>query len=240
MNEILPELGDREQGPAFESAAEDEAVPQGIAEAAARAALEAVAGESEEESELNPVRRWYSDAMLEHLAHNAAEAESEDAAGEAFLPLIPLVASKLLPLAAKAAPAVARAMPRIAQAVSRVTPQLTRGVVNVAKTMFRSPAGKRLLRTIPTIAQRTIGQLARQVAAGQPLTAQSAVRALAGQTARILQQPARVRRVVNRSGVYDRRFHQTIPTAVSTATTAIPRCGKPGGCRCVCGGCRCS
>ena len=250
-NEFLPELGESEFGPLGEGAYEglfeaDGEIPPGMAEAAARAALDAVAAEFEGESELNPVRRWYPDAMLEHLAHTAAEAETEDQAGEAFLPLIPLVASKLLPLAAKAAPLIAKALPKVMSVVSRVTPQLTRGVTNVARTIFRTPTARRFLRTIPTIAQRTVGQIARQVAAGQPITARGAVQALARQTANILRQPSRVRRAVARSGAIDRRLHQAFPGAGGAGSAAagpvagVPTAGpRPPGRGCVCGGCSC-
>jgi hypothetical protein len=241
---------------AHEGEGEYEAVPAAAA-AAARAALEAVAGESEGEgeAELNPVRRWYADAMLEHLAHEAAQAESEAEAGEAFLPLIPLVASKLLPLAARAAvPLVRRAMPQVMKAVSRVTPQLTRGVVNVARTMYRSPATRRLLRAVPTIAQRTVGQIARQVANGQPVTAQGAVRTLAKQTLTVLRHPARYRRAVRRSRALDTRFHRVIPGvrapggSRAAGPASVPGPGAPSGvvtgrgcrcCGCRCGGCGC-
>lgn len=249
-NEFLPELGDRETEFAAEALHE---VPAALAEAAARAALDAVSGEFEGEGELNPVRRWYTDAVFEHLAHAAAEAETEDEAGEAFFPLIPLIAAKLLPLAAKAAPLIAKAMPKVLNVVSRVTPQLTRGVSNIARTMFRQAGGRRLMRTLPTIAQRAVGQIARQVAAGQPITARGAVQALARQAANVLRQPARVRTAVARSGAFDRQLHQTIrgsvataaqpdaPAGPSAAPAGAPRCGAPAAraCGCVCGGCGC-
>src|SRR5882724_2092340 len=43
--------------------------------------------ELEGEGELNPIRKVYPDALLEHMAHAAAEAESEQEAAEAFAPL---------------------------------------------------------------------------------------------------------------------------------------------------------
>src|SRR5437588_12270278 len=45
--------------------------------------------EFEHEHELNPIRRVYPDALMEHMAHAAAEAENEHEAAEQFLPLIP-------------------------------------------------------------------------------------------------------------------------------------------------------
>jgi hypothetical protein len=215
--EQLPELGAVYETEAF----------LGPALAAARAALSVLGeGEAEWETELNPVRRWYPDATLEHLAHEATEAESESEAAEAFLPLIPLVAAKLLPLAAKAAPMIAKALPKVMNVVSKVTPQLTRGVTNMARTLFRGTNTRGLLRTLPTIAQRTVGQIARQVANGRPVTAQSAVRTLARQTASVLRRPAQVRRAVGRSRFLDRRLHRTVPTG-RQAGGAFPATGAP-------------
>src|SRR5271167_3436794 len=59
-------------------------------------------GEGEFETESNPIRKIYSDAMMEHLGALAAEAESEQEAEEHFLPLIGMAASKLLPVVARA------------------------------------------------------------------------------------------------------------------------------------------
>ena len=56
--------------------------------------------ESSHEFEISPIRKWYPDAaeaVAEHLAHMAAEAESEQEAAEGFLPLIPLLAGSFLP-----------------------------------------------------------------------------------------------------------------------------------------------
>ncbi len=240
--ELLPELEAAETSIAGESEWEDELGFGGIAEIAQRAARSAVCdafgeGEYEFEAELNPVRRWYPDAMLEHLAHEATEAETEDEAAEAFLPLIPLVASNLLPLAAKAAPLIARSLPRILATVNKVSPQLTRGVANVARTIYRNPQTRPLLRTLPTIARRTVGTLARQAAHRQPITPQVALRTLAQQTGRLLQRPHHCRSAIRRSRVLDTHAHRLVQTSpIVTAphtTVTAPRTG----CRCRCPQC---
>ena len=57
----------------------------------------------------NPLRRVYPDAMMEHLGHAAAEAETE-AEAEAFIgALVPLAAG----LARSAAPRLARSAPTL-------------------------------------------------------------------------------------------------------------------------------
>jgi hypothetical protein len=133
----------------------------------------------ESEFELNPVRKVYPDALMEHMAHIAMEAESEQEAAEGFLPLIPLAAAKLLPLAAKALPSVANALPQVANAMSRATPQLTRGVSNLTRGLFRNPRTRHFVRLIPSIARRTIASVARRAAAGQPITSETVQRILA-------------------------------------------------------------
>jgi hypothetical protein len=229
--EAMPELG-----PAHEWEGEYEfedglslGMPSGasVLRQAARAALEALGeseweGEGEWEDELNPVRKVYPDAALEHLAHAAMNAESEAEAGEAFLPLIPMVASRLLPLAARALPHVARALPRVASAVSRVTPQLTRGVARIAGRLYRNPQTRALLRTMPSIARRTVGVLARRAAHGQPITPRVAVRTLARQAAGVLSSPHHVRGALRRSRVLDRVYHRGMDPALVGARPAVP------------------
>ena len=166
-------------------------------------------GEFEFEHEISPVRKIYPDAMMEHLAHAAAEAETEHEAAEHFLPLVGMAASKLLPVVARVAgPALKRALPKVASAVSRVQPQLTRGIGTIARKLHRSPTTRRLLHAVPAIARRTVHSIANQAAHGRPITARSAVRTLARQTRRVLgHRPLRTR-TLRRSRILDRRFHQ--------------------------------
>lgn len=189
--------------------------------------------EWEAHPEISPIRKVYPDArdaMAEHLAHVAAEAESEQQAAEGFLPLIPLVASKLIPLAAKLIPKGAKALPRIANVVQRVTPQLTRGVSQITRALFRNPRTRPLLRTMPSIARRTVGTIVRQAAAGYPVTPQTARRTLVRQARQVLGRPHHASQVIRRSHVLDRQAHRISGTAAPTSS-----CGS--GCRsaCVCG-----
>jgi len=138
--------------------------------------------ELEGEFELNPVRRVYLDAMMEHMAHEASQAETEQEAAEAFLPLLPL-AMKALPIAGKLA---AKFGPRLFKSVM---PHLKRGVSSLGKALFQSPTGKKLMRAVPQVLKGTASQLLRRYAAGRPLTGRTALRALAGNTARVLSSP---------------------------------------------------
>ncbi|WP_329246554.1 hypothetical protein OG223_12440 [Streptomyces sp. NBC_01478] len=167
--------------------------------------------EFEEEAMANPLRRVYPDAMMEHLGHAAAEAESEEEA-EA---LIGAVAPLAIGLARRAAPAVLRA-----------APHLVRGLAGVTRTLRRDPATRPLVQALPTIAVRTARSLARQVARGRPVTARSAVRTLAGQTAAVLSDPRRRRAVVRRARAVDRRYHRAVRSGTAvpmSASTAAVR-----------------
>jgi hypothetical protein len=194
----------------------------GVVRAADRAILESeheFESEFESESEfefeheglgeISPVTRVYPDAMMEHLAHSAMEAESEHEAAEGFLPLIPMVASKLLPLAAKALPKLAgKLLPRVAGAVSRVTPHLTRSVGKLTRTLYRNPQTRPLLRAVPSIARRAVTSIAKRAATGQPVTPRHAVRILARQNHGVLSNPQLVKRVLRRSRLIDGRYHR--------------------------------
>ena len=182
-------------------------------------------GEFEDEGEAmaNPLRRVYPDAMMEHLGHAAAEAETE-AEAEAFVgALVPLAAG----LVKHAAPHVARA-----------TPHLVRGLSKVTHSLRGKQATRPLVQAIPTIATRTTRSLARQVAHGRPITPQRAMRTLAGQTAAVLRDPRTRRRVVRHARALDRNYHHATRTgqwwrgapsgSVSTVRALAPRTATYG------------
>jgi hypothetical protein len=165
----------------------------------------------EGEGELNPMRKIYPDAMMEHLGELAAEAESEEEAAEHFLPLIGMAASKLLPVVAKAiAPAARKALPRIAGAVMRSSPKLTKGIGSIAKTLHRNPQTRHLLKTVPTIARRTVGSIAKQVAHGRQVTPQRAVRTLTNQARYVLGHPQHRRQALHRHNRLEQTFHRRL------------------------------
>lgn len=198
--------------------------------------------EFESEHEISPVSRIYPDAMMEHMASAAMEAENEHEAAEGFLPLIPLVAGKLLPVAAKLLPKVAsKVLPNIARSITRVTPQLTRGVGNLARTLYRNPRTRPLLRTIPSTARRAVTTIARQAASGQPVTPQGALRVLARTNHRLLSNPRLVNSVMQRSQVMDGQAHRIagLPQGVGHGPSGMVR-GMAGPMRAgggVCPGC---
>ena len=165
--------------------------------------------EAEAEDEISPIRKIYPDAMMEHLGELAFEAESEDEAAEQFLPLIGMAASKLLPIAAKAiAPMAKKALPKVARAVTKAAPQLTRGIGKVTKTLYRNPQTRHLVKAVPAIARRTVGNIARQAAHGRRITPGTAVKTLAKQTRHVLAHPQRRRHALRRHNHLERTFHR--------------------------------
>ncbi|MFL6258574.1 MAG: hypothetical protein ACJ76Y_02580 [Thermoanaerobaculia bacterium] len=169
--------------------------------------------EFESESEINPIRRVYPDALMEHLGHAAAEAESE-AEAEAFL-------GALVPLAA-------RLVPRAASAVMRVAPTLIRGVAGAARTLRANPATRPLVRALPTVVRRTTATLARQAQQGRRVTPQAAVRTLARQTSQVIGSPAQCAQAYRRSRALDRTYHRTAgPVASATGPAASIRTAVP-------------
>lgn len=151
--------------------------------------------ELEAEWQMSPIRRVYPDALMEHLAHAATEAESEEEA-EAFI-------GALIPLAA-------RLLPRVAPAIMRATPGLVRGVAGITRTLRQNPATRPLVRAVPSIVRGTVASIDRQSRAGRPVTPQQAVRLLARQTARTLGSPQQCARAVRRSRALDQRYHASV------------------------------
>jgi len=182
--------------------------------------------EYEDEDEISPIRKIYPDAMMEHLGELAAEAETEDEAAEHFLPLIGMAASKLLPVVAKAvAPMAKKALPKIARALTRATPQLTRGIGKVAKVLHRNPQTRHLLKAVPGIARRTVGNIAHKVARGGQITPHTAVRTLARQTRRVLGTPHHRAQALRRHNHLERRFHGRIGRGMARPHLRYGRAG---------------
>jgi len=162
-------------------------------------------GEGEGEFEASIIRRVYPDAMMEHMAHEAMAAQSEHEAAEQFFPLIGLAASKLLPLAAKVLP---KALPKIANVVGRVAPRLTKSIGKIARGLFSNSRARPLMRAVPTIANRTVANIARRVAAGQNVTPQAATRILRAQAGRLLRNRPQCASVIRRSRALDAHAHR--------------------------------
>jgi hypothetical protein len=228
---------------AFRGAANQYPVVEGEMEMEGELEFEAE-NEFEHEAALSPVRPNAALALMEHMAHEAATAESESEAAEQFLPLIPLAAKALLPLAMKALPIVgkigakvggkllAKAAPKLLKLapklLKRVAPNLTRGVSQLARGLFRNRATRPLLRAVPTIARRTVTNLTRQIAAGRRISPATAARTLARQTQRTLANPRQLKRIYARGQRADAAYHRRARRYTGGASPSV-RSGNGGG-----------
>jgi tetratricopeptide (TPR) repeat protein len=248
------------EGPAMEAEAFLESVQQAArsgrryrplalaAMAAARAALsEGRYGDVESEFESSLEGEWEvtpqafhqsfvqreaapSAALMEHLGHAAAEAESNGEAFAFLAPLLPL-ALKALPLAGKALGIGAKLLPKVASKVVKVAPKLIKGVNAAAKSLRANPATKQLVQALPQVVRRTAADLAQQAAQGKPVTGEVAVRALANQTAQLLGNPQAAIQALDRAKKIDHRVDQAVNSMVQGGLGA-PAAGAAPGCTC--------
>jgi len=155
-----------------------------------------------------------SAALMEHLGHAAAEAESNGEAFAFLAPLIPL-ALKALPLATKVLGMGAKKLlPNVASKVFKVAPKLIKGVNAAAKSLRSNPATKQLVQALPQVVRRTTADLAQQVAQGKPLNGNIAARALANQTARLLGNPQAAMQALGRARALDQKIDQAVTSMV--------------------------
>jgi hypothetical protein len=172
----------------FEAEAEAELESEGELEDEFEAELE-----EEAEGFVNPVRRVYRDAeLMAHLANRAALTESE-AEAEAFI-------GALVPMAAKL-------IPRAARLIQGNAPALVTGATRIVRQLRRTPAGRRLVKAVPVVLQRTAQSLADQAAAGRPIDGATVVRTLGRITGRVLR-GGNARSAVRAVDVFNRRYHR--------------------------------
>lgn len=138
--------------------------------------------EDEFEYESAPMTEY--ELVMENLAYRAAHSESE-AEAEAFLGALVPMAARLIPSAAKA--------------ITSVAPSLVQGVAKMGRALYRNPNTRQLLQTVPQILKGTTRTLAQQVQQGQPLSKTTAVRALAANTAKVLDNPKQVAQTMKKS-----------------------------------------
>lgn len=169
------------------------------------------------------------EAELEHMAHAASEAATEQEAAEQFLPLVALASKLAVPLLKRAVPAIARAVTRNApRALRRVAPSLSRGVTALTRTLHRNRSTRPLVRAIPRIASTTLQSIADRAARGQRITPRLAAQILARQTTRTLGNPRRLHRCWRHSVNADRRYHHRHGGASSPQVIRTGTYGGPG------------
>ncbi|HHQ47696.1 MAG TPA: hypothetical protein ENK19_02275 [Acidobacteria bacterium] len=155
-----------------------------------------------------------AEVLMELIAEQMAEADLEEE-GDAFWGAL---AASLAPLAVKAAK---KLVPAAIQTARRVIPRLARGLVGTARRLARSPAGRQLVRTLPTIAKGAAADVLRTAAAGRPVSTTTVGRALARNTARVLKSPRRRRACIHRHLRVVRRVKPRLARAAREAELAF-------------------
>ncbi len=144
-------------------------------------------------------------ALTEFLAGQAAEAYTEAEAESALAASLPITITIM-----GGNRALRPVVPVLAQANAKLVSALRR----------QGPAGRELLKTIPTIQRNTIGALKAAARRGKPITAPMAVRTMAAATHKALSNPNTVTRAVERNNLLRRRA--TSATAGQRRTTTRP------------------
>ncbi|MCE3236112.1 MAG: hypothetical protein K0Q50_2292 [Vampirovibrio sp.] len=125
-------------------------------------------------------------ALTEYLAAQAAEAQTEAEAEAALAASLPITITIM-----GGSRALRPVVPVLAQANARL----------VAGMRRQGPAGRELLRTIPTIQRNTIGALKAAARRGKPITAPLAIKTMAAATQKALSSPSTVARAVERNNL---------------------------------------
>jgi hypothetical protein len=110
-----------------------------------------------------------AEMMAEAAAHEQHEGEAEAMAGAAAVTVL---------------------SPADRRALRRLLPHLVRGTAVLTRILRRRRVTRPAVRAVPTIMRRTVRQLKRQAAAGQPITRKAAARAAATQVRRVLGNPS--------------------------------------------------
>lgn len=141
--------------------------------------------EAEAEYEFLSAPMSESEVMMENLAYRAAESETE-AEAEAFLGALVPVSARLFPKSSS-------------QVINAVSPSLIQGVASLAKVLHKSPKARPLIRTVPYILQGTMRTLTYHAQEGKPLSQTTALRVLATNTAKVLDNQRQVAQVMKKS-----------------------------------------
>jgi hypothetical protein len=151
---------------------------------------------SSPEFEVGATEQAHEAALTELLAAEASMASTEAEAESVIAATLPLTITIM-----GGRRALRPVVPIMTQANARLTRSLRR----------RGPAGRQLLRTIPTIQRTAVATMRAANQAGRPVTGPLAVRAMAAATQRVLGNPRRVQRAVERNIVLRRRVAPPSP-----------------------------
>jgi len=143
-------------------------------------------GSNEAELEVGNTEAAQEAALTEVLAAEASHSEQESEAGALLGAAVPTTVKSM-----GGNQALRRVMPVLVQANARLVQLLHR----------RGPAGRHLLRLVPTVLRRTIASLRAAQQAGRPITSALAVRLMAAHAARVLGNSAMVTRTMLRNAI---------------------------------------
>jgi len=155
--------------------------------------------------------------LLEHLGHAAEAAETDDEA-EAF-------AGAMIPVAVRCEPG--------AEGILHfVLPVLLSGLAGAILYLRRYPRTRVLIRTLPTVVQRTVAEIIRRHGRGHFVSAQAARHIFARQMQSVLGSARPLVTVVRRSRALDGHFHRVHrlarPARTRIAGGPLPRLRVPG------------
>jgi hypothetical protein len=160
-------------------------------------------GTSEAEAEVGHTEAAHEAALTEMLAAEATEAESEAEAESVLATTLPITITIM-----GGRRALRPVMPTLAQANGRLVSVLRR----------QGPAGRQLLRLVPTIQRRAVATMRAAARSGQPVTGPLAVRAMAAATRSVLGNPRLVQRAVTRNAVLRQRVAPPSPRRAAVFT----------------------
>jgi hypothetical protein len=150
-------------------------------------------GETEDEMQATDVPGLLpvNEALAEEFAAEAAEAESEsEAQGLAGGITIHILS-------------------RAPMSVQRVSPVLVRRTAHLARVLRKNPQTKPFMKTLPTIAKRTVATLSKKAAKGKPITPRTAVRTMAKHTVRVMGNPKRAATAIVKNSLHRRRLRRS-------------------------------
>lgn len=168
-------------------------------------------GNNEMEAEVSNSEVAHEAALTEFLAAQAAESTMEGEAEAAIAATLPITITIM-----GGKRALRPVMPALTQATGQLTKMLRQ----------QGPAGKQLLRTVPTIQRQAVATLKAVARSGQPINSATAIKALAAATNKVLSNPQTVQRAVVRNAVLRQRTAPPYPrrAGANAATAPCPKC----------------
>ncbi len=166
-------------------------------------------GNNEAEAEVANTEVAHEAALTEFLAAQAAEATNEAEAEAALGSALPITISIM----------------GGRRALRRVTPVLTQANARLTKMLSQQgPAGKQLLRAVPTMQRRAIATLKAASRSGQPINNATAVKAMASAAHSVLNNPRMVQSAIARNAVLRQRTASPNPRRAAAGIRSNGRC----------------